>query len=179
MIYRPTHAAGLILSLMLPATLLADEKLFVFPADGQTPDQQKQDEYECYRWASGQTGFDPVLAAQQPAPSTSDDSQAASSETKGNSTGKAIVRGAAAGAVVAEVTGGEADDGAGYGAAAGLLKSRRNKKQQEKEATQKKAQAEQQAKAKAEAEAAALTAKRDEYKRAITACLEGKGYTVK
>ena len=32
----------------------------VYPAKGQTPDQQKKDESECYTWAVQQTGFDPA-----------------------------------------------------------------------------------------------------------------------
>ncbi len=30
------------------------------PQKGQSEDQQRQDRYECYRWAVGQTGFDPT-----------------------------------------------------------------------------------------------------------------------
>jgi hypothetical protein len=31
--------------------------LEVAPQKGQSADQQRQDRYECYRWAVGQTGF--------------------------------------------------------------------------------------------------------------------------
>lgn len=34
--------------------------LEVTPQKGQSADQQRQDRYECYRWAVGQTGFDPT-----------------------------------------------------------------------------------------------------------------------
>lgn len=34
--------------------------LEVTPQKGQSADQQRQDRYECYRWAAGQTGFDPT-----------------------------------------------------------------------------------------------------------------------
>ncbi|MCE7957009.1 MAG: hypothetical protein DYH06_03605, partial [Acidobacteria bacterium ACB2] len=40
--------------------------LVVFPAKGQTVDQQKADEAFCYDWAKQQTGYDPV--APPPAP---------------------------------------------------------------------------------------------------------------
>jgi hypothetical protein len=33
--------------------------VFIYPKNGQTPDQQSRDRYECHRWASGETGFDP------------------------------------------------------------------------------------------------------------------------
>ena len=31
---------------------------YVFPAKGQSPEQQKKDESDCHAWAVGQTGFD-------------------------------------------------------------------------------------------------------------------------
>jgi len=39
--------------------------LFVYPAEGQEPEQQRQDEQECYGWAGEQSQFDPVVGAQQ------------------------------------------------------------------------------------------------------------------
>ena len=42
-----------------PATT---EDLIVYPANGQSEEQLDQDRYECHRWASGETGFDPVTA---------------------------------------------------------------------------------------------------------------------
>jgi hypothetical protein len=35
---------------------------FVYPAKGQSPEQQKKDEYECYTWAAQQSGYDPTKA---------------------------------------------------------------------------------------------------------------------
>ncbi|HEY6124629.1 MAG TPA: hypothetical protein VIV63_08265, partial [Steroidobacteraceae bacterium] len=32
----------------------------VFPAKGQTPEKQSQDEGECFAWSKQQTGFDPM-----------------------------------------------------------------------------------------------------------------------
>jgi len=39
------------------------EDLFVYPRNGQNPDQQARDRYECHRWAADQTGFDPTRPA--------------------------------------------------------------------------------------------------------------------
>jgi hypothetical protein len=39
------------------------EGLYVTPKNGQTPDQQSKDRYECHSWAAAQTGFDPTLQA--------------------------------------------------------------------------------------------------------------------
>jgi hypothetical protein len=34
--------------------------LIIYPKNGQSKDQQAADQYECYNWAKGQTGFDPT-----------------------------------------------------------------------------------------------------------------------
>jgi hypothetical protein len=39
------------------------DKLYVYPRQGQSAQQQSTDEYECHRWAATQTGFDPTSAA--------------------------------------------------------------------------------------------------------------------
>lgn len=36
------------------------EELFVYPKEGQSEDKQAGDRYECHRWASDQTGYDPT-----------------------------------------------------------------------------------------------------------------------
>jgi hypothetical protein len=41
--------------------------LIIYPKNGQSKDQQAADQYECYNWSKGQTGFDPT----QPAGGTS------------------------------------------------------------------------------------------------------------
>jgi hypothetical protein len=38
------------------------DNLYVYPKNGQGPEQQATDRYECHRWATEQTGFDPTLA---------------------------------------------------------------------------------------------------------------------
>jgi hypothetical protein len=40
----------------------ASDKVFVYPKNGQTADQQERDTYECHRSAVEQTGFDPTLS---------------------------------------------------------------------------------------------------------------------
>jgi hypothetical protein len=35
-------------------------KVFVYPKNGQSPDQQARDRYDCYRFAVAQSGFDPM-----------------------------------------------------------------------------------------------------------------------
>ena len=44
----------------------AVSELFVYPAHGQSMEQTKKDRYECYVWASEQSGFDPSAVNQNP-----------------------------------------------------------------------------------------------------------------
>jgi len=42
-----------------PAGSAADD-VYMYPANGQSPQQQSTDRYECHKWAQDQTGFDPT-----------------------------------------------------------------------------------------------------------------------
>ena len=138
----------------------------IFPAKGQTPEQMEKDKYDCYTWAKQQTGFDP-MQAQQPAQAPAAQPAAPKGERI-----KGAARGAAVGAVVGQIANDDAGKGAGAGAAAGTMvggmKTRQGRRQQE--------QAQQQ---QAQQQTAATDEKRSTYNRAYSACLEGKGYTVK
>jgi len=39
-----------------------DARLFIYPRQSQSAEQQASDEYACHRWAAEQSGFDPVAA---------------------------------------------------------------------------------------------------------------------
>jgi hypothetical protein len=55
-------------------------RVFVYPRQGQSTEQQASDEYECHRWATSRSGFDPTLAATgtvQPGAGPRDDYQRA------------------------------------------------------------------------------------------------------
>jgi hypothetical protein len=134
-------------------------KVYVFPANSQTPDQQAKDSSDCYTWAKQQTGIDPTVA---PAQKTADPNAGKGSAVKGAA--KGAVAGVAIGAIA-----GDPGKGAAIGATAGGmggLGARGAKKQQaEAQAAQQNQQA-----------AANQT---DTFKKAYTACMEGKKYTVK
>ena len=92
-------------------TVSVSAQTFVYPAKGQSPDQQKKDEGECHTWAVQQSKYDPANpppAAAAPPPNTT-----ATGTTKG-----AGARGAARGAVVGEIVADDASTGAAVGAAA-------------------------------------------------------------
>src|SRR3954453_16318751 len=91
-------------------------KLYVFPAKEQSKQKQKEDEFECYKWAVEQSGIDPLNT-----PKT----QAAPAQT--GPTGAAVggaARGAAAGVAIGAIAG-YAGKGAAIGAAAGGMAGRR------------------------------------------------------
>jgi hypothetical protein len=141
--------------------------LSVYPAKGQTTEQQTQDEQACYSWAVQQTGFDPAVTA----PPNTDSAAAASKAKAADATQGAAVGGAAKGAVAGVAIGavaGDAGTGAAVGATAGAIAGRRAKKQAEAGAAQQGAQ-------QAQAQGAAQM---DGFKKAETSCLQGKGYTV-
>lgn len=46
-----------------PADTAPAPRQFVYPRQGQSPERQSADEYDCHRWAADQSGFDPAAAA--------------------------------------------------------------------------------------------------------------------
>jgi len=131
--------------------------LYVYPAQGQTPEQQTQDEAACYQFARQQTGFDPMAAPT---------ATSAQPQQQGSVVGGAA-RGALVGAAVGAIAG-DAGEGAAMGAAAGGLMGgmRRNSTRRQQDDWQQQQQQ-------------AYQANRNEYNRAYGACLEGRGYTVR
>jgi len=152
-----TLASAVAIAVALSTTAVSGQQ-FVYPAKGQTPQQQKKDEAECYTWAVKQSGFDP--AKPQPQQQAAQAPTTATGATPG-----AGVRGAARGAVVGEIVGGDA----GAGAAAGAVAARSQSRRQNAAAAQ---QGQQQQQAATQQQQAA-------YGKARAACLEGRGYTVK
>jgi hypothetical protein len=135
-------------------------KLYVYPSKGQSKQQQKEDEFECYKWAMEQSGIDPLNPPKV---------EAAPQET--GPTGGAVIgaaKGAAGGAAIGAIAG-DAGKGAAIGAVAGAIGGRRQGKQ---------AQAQQNQQAQAQTAAKEQEIK-DSFKKAFTVCIEGKGYTVK
>jgi hypothetical protein len=144
----------------------------VFPAKNQTTTQQSSDEGACFDWAKSQTGIDP-MNIKPPAPSQPSQQQAANSGGGQRVAGAA--RGAAGGAAIGAIAG-DAGTGAAAGAAAGVLAGGARKRQAQKE--QAAQQQQQQAAADQQAQAA-IAQQKATYNKAFSACMEGKGYTVK
>lgn len=134
--------------------------LYVFPSKNQSQDTQDADEYACYKWAKEQSGVDPLNPPEVQA-----------AQVDRSADGSAVVGaagGAAAGAAIGAIAG-DAGKGAAIGAVMGGLRGRRSKvvgdemKQQQNN----------------KAAAAAEQGLMDNFKKAFSACMEGKGYTVK
>jgi hypothetical protein len=153
------------------ASLSSKLGLYVFPAKNQTAAQQSTDESSCYGWAKTQSGIDPAhVTPQQPAQQAS-----APPQSSGGHTVRGAAKGAAAGAAIGAVTG-DAGEGAAVGATAGAIsgvaQKRRAKKQEAAQQQQADAAAQQQAQA-------SIAQQMASYNKAFSACMEGKGYTVK
>src|SRR5215469_4236139 len=146
----------------------------VFPSKGQNSKQQQQDEATCFNWAKGNTGFDP-LAPPPAAPPPPQNAQQPPPNPAAAAPRKGAVGGAAAGAAIGAIAG-DAGKGAAIGATAGALSGAAARRQgaqaaqaqQQQQQTQQTQQAQQQ-----------LAGQKANYNRAFSACLEGKGYTVR
>ncbi|NOQ45210.1 MAG: hypothetical protein GQ559_00805 [Desulfobulbaceae bacterium] len=149
-------------ALLSPAVSFAQDPI-VYPAKGQDAQQTEKDKFECYNWAKGQTGFDPMQSPQASTPPPA--------QTTQSGRGGSVVRGAAVGGLAGSM-GGEFGKGAAVGAAAGLVGGgiRQRRQAGEQQARQDEW---------ARQESNNYNQQRSQYNRAFGACLEGRGYTVR
>ena len=138
--------------------------MYFYPERGQPEELQGRDRYECYRWAAQQTstdpGMTPVRQVRSPTimPPVRD--------------GADVVAGAATGAVLGAAVssprhaGENAIIGAIFGTVLGAI------------AQESRAQAIEQAQARQQQAAAASRVPTDNFRRAMSACMQGRGYRV-
>ena len=145
------------------------QELMIYPAKGQSQDQMEKDKFECYSWAKGQTGLDPM---QMPTATSPPPSQ--QKKSVGGSALKGGVAGGAGGAIIGGIAGGSsgARKGAAIGGLSGGVLGGTRSSRQNRQAEQQRQQWEQQ-------QANQYMQQRNTYNRAHAACLEGRGYTVK
>ena len=139
------------------ASAAAAQQPIIYPAKGQSDAQQQKDTAECQGWATKNTGIDPVALANAPPP-----------QQESSVGGGERVRGAAKGALGGLAIGaiaGDAGQGAAIGAVVGTIgggmKARQNQSNKQQQAQ---AQRQQQM---------------NTWNRALGACMEGRGYTIK
>ena len=178
------HIAGIALVVVLSnassaqtssqKTLAGTLDVYAFPSAGQAADQQSKDEAECYQWAIGNTGSDPFEVSKQASQQQqqAQQQQQQASKAKQGSGAKGALGGAAAGALIGEISSGDAGEGAAYGAAAGMIIGRRRARQTEKQTTE---QIQQQS---AQYQTASAT-QVENFKKAFSVCLEAKEYLVR
>ena len=155
-------------------SLAATLEVYVFPTEGQEASQQSQDEAECYKWATENTGTDPFDLAEK-AQQDSAQAQAAQQQAAQSTKGAGVhgaVRGAAVGALIGEIADDDAGKGAAYGAAAGAVSSRRRARRSSSQAQE---QIEKQSQQTQQATAQQI----ENFKKAFSVCLEAKKYMVK
>lgn len=149
--------------------ITAITQIYFYPNNNQSSEQQSRDHYACYNWAIDQTGFDPGASAIDP--------QQRVRVVPMPPPGQDTITMSIAGAVLGALIGGPrhavegALIGSTYGALAGATSdlSRQEYARQMEEAYQNRNQARDLHKEK----------KALQFRRAMSACMEGRGYTVK
>ncbi len=140
------------------------QKIFVYPSNGQSPEQTDRDRYECHVWAVQQTGVDPSRADASPYERVI--------VQPANPPGTGTAAGAIGGAILGAIIAGPRNAGAGLvlgGATGALIGTAADASaQQQAQMTQQQIN---QARAQGRARA-------DSYTRALGACLKGRGYTI-
>jgi len=143
-------------------TQVAPPRVMVYPAQGQSPEQLERDRYDCHVWAVQQSGYDPS----RPGASTGERVVVQPAAPPGANTAV----GAIAGAIIGSVLVGPRE--AGFGALAGGLTGAAIGASTDVQA-QAQANAEQRAYDRGYSASAAASSN---YVRAISACLEARGY---
>ena len=156
-----------------PAPLVPDTNVYFYPAQGRaiSAEQQDRDKYECNSWAVQQTGFDPSEPQLPP-------HQRMRIVAGGPPPGAQVGSGALAGAVVGAAVSRPWDTGRGalLGALAGAAIGGIAESERNHQVSELQAQADNRAN---RSQVAALEQKSGQFKRAIGACLEARGYSVK
>jgi hypothetical protein len=140
--------------------------VYAYPLNNQTPDQQERDRYECNAWAVKQSGFDPSGPNVPP----HDRYRVVSA---GPPPGTNTAMGAITGAILGAVIAGPRNAGAGLlvgGVAGGLVGNA---------ADQANAQNQQVVAVPDRQAIVAMDQRASNYRRAIGACLDARGYSVK
>jgi YMGG-like Gly-zipper len=163
--YKPINNGYVVVEEPTIITTTTNSPMYIYPALGQTSEQQRQDRYECHVWASEQTGFDPSNVT---ANTTTKHVYADQAQVEPGQNG--MVTGAIGGAAVGALGGaiaGEPGTGAAVGAGLGAITGAVTQNHRQRPVTQT-----------VVVDAAPGNGKAN-YDRAITACLEARHYTVK
>jgi hypothetical protein len=150
-----------------PAT--TSTQVYVYPSGGQSAAQLDRDRYECHVWAVKQSGFDPS----QPHLAPHQRVQVVAMPPAGTGVLAGAATGAIIGAAVSQPY--QSGSGAAIGAVAGALLGAASDAARQQQANQ----VQKHYDARDAQLQARLEQQSNDYRRAIGACLEGRGYTVK
>lgn len=142
-----------------------EQTLYFYPAHQQSDEQQDRDRYECYRWAVRETGVDPGM---RPLRQTAEPAAAPVQRDPG-----ATVGGAVAGAAVGGIVSSPRNVGTGLvlGAVIGGLLGTA--------AEENRAQAQERQQAYRREAWETRQAPLNDFRRAMSACMTGRGYSVR
>jgi Glycine zipper 2TM domain len=147
--------------------------VYAYPLHNQPPDQQDRDRYECSQWATQQTGFDPSAPGVPPHDRVK---VVSAGPPPGTNTAIGAVTGAIIGAAISRPwqAAGGAIAGALVGGAIGSVGDASNAQANAANMQQAQIAASQDRRA-----MAAQEQKAADYRRAVSACLDARGYSVK
>ena len=143
--------------------------LYFYPLKGQSKDQQDRDRFECYQWAKKQTGYDP--GQEQLAPHQRIEVQSAT--PPGSDTAAGAITGAVIGSLLAPRH--DRRQSMFFGAITGAMLGAASEDAKQQQAQQ----MQQHYDTKDAQRYARLERQASDYRRAMSACLEGRGYTVR
>lgn len=166
---RPYQASRPLPERVAAGPEIPSTQVYFYPKAGQTAEQQARDHYECYNWAVKQTGFDP---GQSSIP-TDERVRVVPMPPPGHDTATLAIAGAVLGALIGGPR--HAAQGALIGAAGGAITGAASDAARQESARQmEEAYHEQDRRRNAQISEKALG-----FRRAMSACLEGSGYSVK
>jgi hypothetical protein len=154
-----------------PATVapLPDTRVYVYPTAGQSAEQLDRDRYECHLWAVSQSGFDPSVPQVAPHERV----EVVAMPPPGSGTLAGAATGAIIGASVSRPR--EAGGGALIGAVAGALLGAVSDSARAQQA----AETQRRIDARYDQQNYGLDQIAGNYRRALSACLQGRAYMVK
>jgi hypothetical protein len=143
--------------------------VYAYPQQGQSPQQMDRDRYECSTWATQQTGFNPSAPNVPPHERVQ--------VVTGAPPGTGVAVGAVTGGILGAAVSSPRNAGAGLLLGA-LLGGAIGAGAEASADAQAQGAANANANARMQAQAAQIERKASDYRRALGACLEGRGYSI-
>ena len=167
--HRPYQVARPVSERGMASSEMPSTQVYFYPKAGQTVEQQSRDHYECYNWAVRQTGFDPGRSSIP----TDQRVRVVPMPPPGHDTATLTIAGAVLGALIGGPR--HAAQGAIIGAAGGAITGAVSDAARHESARQMEDAYNEQGRH----QNAQLADRALGFRRAMSACIEGRGYSVK